>query len=210
MVPSTARPLGSSPTTPGSIKNKLKFFFLSLSVNTRCKGIKPQKCVTSFFTKQICSPCLTGKGLGWGIGYKTTCGAGRVGQSFRMLSRVCLVLDLEGFEVQGQFLVHELGWCDWTGQHWGTTHYYPTKPYPEALKDQRLVRFVRRHIHGLPYTPAHREQAPPAAALKQDVKELVHTFQQPDGGGLQRRTLRKRAIAALGHPAFQLGTSPVS
>ena len=31
-----------------------------------------------------------------------------------------------------------------------------------------------------------------------------------DGGGLQRRTLRKRAVAALGHPAFQLGRNPVS
>ena len=65
-----------------------------------------------------------------------------------MLAHVCLVLDLEGFEVQGQFLVRELGWCDWTGQHWRTTHYYPTQPYPEAWKDRRLVRFVRRHIHG--------------------------------------------------------------
>ena len=31
-----------------------------------------------------------------------------------------------------------------------------------------------------------------------------------DSGGLQRRPLRKRAVAALGHPAFQLGTSPLS
>ena len=70
MVPSTARPLGSSPTTPGSIKNKQTepFFDLFVSVNTRCKGIKPKRCVTSFL-QTICSPCLTGKGLGWvGVG----------------------------------------------------------------------------------------------------------------------------------------------
>ena len=113
--------------------------------------------------------------MGWGKGYKTVCLACRVCQSFRMLSHVCLVLDLEGFEVQGQFLVRELGWCDWTGQHWGYSHYYPTRPYPEAWKDKRLIRFVRRHIHGLPYTPAHREQARPAADLEQDIKDLACT-----------------------------------
>ena len=154
-----------------------------------------------FFYKKSCSPCLTGKGLGWGKGYKTACGACRVGQSFRMLSHVCLVLDLEGFKVQGQFLVRELGWCDWTGQHWGTTHYYPTRPYPEAWKDQRLIRFVRRHVHGLPYTPAHREQARPAAHLEQDVKDLVHKFQQPDkmvvaykGGHYEKELLQRWGI----------------
>ena len=133
-----------------------------------------------FYKNNLQSVSDWGRGLGWGKGYKTACRACRVVQSFRMLSHVCLVLDLEGFELQGQFLVRELGWCDWTGQHWGTTHYYPTQPYPEAWKDKRLIRFVRRHIHGLPYTPAHREQARPAAHLEQDVKELVHKFQQPD------------------------------
>ena len=159
-------------------------------------------CVTSLLQKQICSLCLTGErdGVG-GKGYKTACGAGRVGQSFRMLAHVCLVLDLEGFEVQGQFLVRELGWCDWTGQHWGTTHYYPIQPYSEAWKDRRLVRFVRRHIHGLPYTPTHREQARPAAALEQDVRELVHKFQQPDktvvaykGGHYEKELLQRWGI----------------
>ena len=47
-------------------KKKTEPFFLSLSVNSRCKWIKPKRCVTSFFTKKICSPCLTGRGLGWG------------------------------------------------------------------------------------------------------------------------------------------------
>ena len=118
--------------------------------------------------------------MGLGEGYKTSCLACRICQSFRMLSHVFLILDLEGFEVQGQFLVRELGWCDWTGQHWGHSHYYPTRPYPEAWKDKHLIRFVRRHIHGLPYTPTHQEQVRPAADLEHDVKDLVQKFQQPD------------------------------
>ena len=139
--------------------------------------------------------------LGGGLkeGYKTSCLACRVCQSFRMLSHVCLVLDLEGFEVQGQFLVRELGWCDWTGQHWGHSHYCPTLPYPDAWKDKRLIRFVRRHIHGLPYTPSQQEQARPAADLEHDVQDLVQKFQQPD-----------KTVVVLRHPTFQLGTSPVS
>ena len=63
MVPNTVRPLGSSPTTLESIKTE-PFVSLSLSVNTRCNGIKPQKCVcvTSFL--QIGSLCLTGERVG--------------------------------------------------------------------------------------------------------------------------------------------------
>ena len=145
-------------------------------------------------------------GVGWGKGYKTACRACRVGQLFRMLSHVCLVLDLEGFEVQGQFLVRELGWCDWTGQHWGHSHYYPTRPYPEAWKDKRLIRFVRRHIHGLPYTPAHRQQARPAAHLEQDVKDLVHKFQQPDKTvvAYKGRHYEKELLQRWGIPHFNL------
>ena len=64
-------------------------------------------CVSLLFYKSVVCVWL-GKGLGLReIGYKTACGAGRVGQSFRMLTHVCLILDLEGFEVQGQFLVRE-------------------------------------------------------------------------------------------------------
>ena len=103
--------------------------------------------------------------------------------------------------MQGQFLVRELGWCDWTVQHWGHSHYCPTRPYPEAWKDKRLIRFVRRHIDGLPYTPAHREQARPAADLEQDVKDLVHKFQQPDktvvaykGGHYEKELLQRWGI----------------
>ena len=97
-----------------------------------------------------------------------------------MLSHVCLVLDLEGFEVQGQFLVRELGWCDWSGQHSGHYHYHPSLPHPDSWKDRHQIRFVRRHIHGLPYYPHSREQARPALQLIHDVKQLVQQFQQSD------------------------------
>ena len=33
-------------------KNKLNLFFVSASVNTRFKRIKPKRCLTSFFTKK--------------------------------------------------------------------------------------------------------------------------------------------------------------
>ena len=143
-----------------------------------------------------------GVGLGWGGGKAIK---QPVGPAASVSHLGCfptgLVLVLEGFEVQGQFLVCELGWCDWTGQHWGHSHYYPTQPYPEAWKDKHLIRFVCCHIHGLPYTPAHREQARPAADLEQDVKDLVHKFQQLDktvvaykGGHYEKELLQRWGI----------------
>ena len=101
-------------------------------------------------------------------------------QLLAMLARVCLVLDLEGVELQDQFIVRELGWCDWTGRHSGHVHYHPSVPYPEDWKERRQIRFVRRHIHGLPYYPHGYEKARPAVQLEHDVKRLVEQFQRPD------------------------------
>ena len=150
-------------------------------------------------------------GLG-GKGYKTACGASRVGQSFRMLAHVCLVLDLEGFEVQGQFLVRELGWCDWTGQHWGDDSLLPHPTLSGGLE-----RPTSRSLCTPPHPRLTRYSQPrrtspsgsrPGTGCQRAGAQVPTTRQ--DGGGLQMRPLRKRAVAALGHPAFQLGTSPVS
>ena len=123
-----------------------------------------------------------------------------------------LVLDLEGCEVQGQFLVRELGWCDWTGQHWGTTHYYPIQPYPEGL-EKPTSRSLCTPPHPRFTLYSHPPRTSPSSSRPgtgcQRAGAQVPTTRQ-DGGGLQRRPLRKRAVAALGHPAFQLGTSPLS
>ena len=35
---------------------------------------------------------------------------------------VCLVLDLEGFQVQHNFVVREMGWCTWQGLRYGSIH----------------------------------------------------------------------------------------
>ena len=168
-----------------------------------------------FFTKtKICSPCLTweGVGLGWRKGYKTACRACRVGQSFRMLSRVCLVLDLEGFEVQGQFLVRELGWCDWDGTALGPFSLLPHPALSGGLERQTSHSLCTPpHPRFTLYSRPPRTSPsgnPPGKGCQRSRAQVPTTRQ--DGGGLQRRTLRKRAVAALGHPAFQLGTSPVS
>ena len=68
MVQITPRPVGSSPTTPCSIKQTEHSFSLSLSVNTRFKWIKPKRFLTSFFTKKNLES-VSDLGGGWvGIG----------------------------------------------------------------------------------------------------------------------------------------------
>ena len=138
--------------------------------------------------------------------YKKPCLVLIVCRLFVMLSHVCLVLDLEWFEVQGQFLVRELGWCDWTSLNCGHYHYHPSIPYPDSWKDKSQIRFVRRHIHGLPYYANRQEKARPAVQLEQDVKRLVQQFQQPNkmvvayNGGHYEKDLLER----WGIPHFNL------
>ena len=78
-------------------------------------------------------------------------------------------------------------------------------PHP-AWKDKRLLRFVCRHIHDLPYTPAHREQARPAADLEHGVKDLVQKFQQPDKTvvGYKGGHYEKELLQRWGIPHFNL------
>ena len=120
------------------------------------------------------------------------------------------MIDVVHLDGARSVVVSELGWCVWTGQHWGHCHYYPTRPYSEYWKDKRLIRFVRRHIHGLPYTPAPPRTSPSSSRPGkgyQRSRAKVPTTRQ-DGGGLQRRTLRKRAVAALGASRISTWNKP--
>ena len=118
-----------------------------------------------------------------------------------MLSHVCLVLDLEGFEVQGQFLVRELGWCDWTGQHWALFIIAPPSLIQWPGKTDVSFALYATTSTVYPILPPTENKPRPTAHLEQDVKELVHKFQQPNktvvaykGGHYEEELLQRWGI----------------
>ena len=90
---------------------------------------------------------------------------------------VCMVIDLEGFFVQGTFQVRELGFYTWRGCH-GRFAFYPSIKWNElSPKDKKTVWTVKHKVHGLTYSPRKNEHA-----FKQSyVKELINYLYQRNG-----------------------------
>ena len=71
-----------------------------------------------------------------------------------MQDNVCLVIDLEGFYVQGAFQLRELGYHSWQGDA-GRHSFFQRVMYRDLPdKDRRTVGVVCRKIHGLSYQPS--------------------------------------------------------
>ena len=75
------------------------------------------------------------------------------------MHEICCCLDVDGFHVQGQFEVREMGCCDWERKRVGCYHYRPSIPYASLNNvDRRTVAYVQQHVTGLPYYPGPRER----------------------------------------------------
>ena len=90
---------------------------------------------------------------------------------------VCMIIDLEGFFINGTFEVRELGFYTWKGCH-GRFAFKPTRRWDElSPKDRKTVSVVKYHVNGLTYFPRKDENA-----LNQDsVKKLVNYLYQRNG-----------------------------
>ena len=108
---------------------------------------------------------------------------------------ICCCLDLDGFFVEGQFIVRELGWCDADAKRMGVIHYTHDKTWQHlSVKDRRTVNFVSRHITGLPWIPGPREKdCHSQDQLKEDIVQVWYKCKTQEacrvafkGGHLER------------------------
>ena len=127
-----------------------------------------------------------------------------------------MILDLEGFFIQGHFHTREMGWCSvHTPHRYGSYHYAPTLAFHTlATKDKTTVHYVQRHIHGLSYYPP-ADQAKSVSSLETDLQALYNQFMAPDcpyvayKGGTVEKTLLDRLnipcwnLELLGCPKFE-------
>ena len=94
---------------------------------------------------------------------------------FEVLESIVMVIDMEGFFLP-HFICRELGSTNIYG---GFTNnmYSPLMKYTDLdAKQIRQVRYVRRRIHGLQFTPSMYENAKPHQFLKIDLTALYNTY----------------------------------
>ena len=90
--------------------------------------------------------------------------------------KTCMTLDFEGFFVQKQFQVRELGCVSHTQDHHRYA-FHPKTPYSAlSVKDQRTVQYVRKHVHGLSFISRPPEHAQQQHAVSLVVKALYEIY----------------------------------
>ena len=95
-------------------------------------------------------------------------------QSCHPYDDVCLVIDMDGFRVDGRFQCRELGYCSWLGDS-GRVAFKPFKPFRSLTDKEKFgVSYVKRHIHGMTYNPDPREeiQSNPRKVIRELYEDL--------------------------------------
>ena len=118
----------------------------------------------------------------------------------------CCCIDLDGFRVQGQFQVRELGWCDWERKRVGCYRYAPSIPWSRLnAVDKRTVHYVQTYVTGLSYYPTRRERdVREQSQVKEDIVTIWRTCQTPQhqhvaykGGHVERDLLDDLRLPSL-------------
>ena len=122
------------------------------------------------------------------------------------MNEICCCLDVDGFRVQGEFVVRELGWCDRDAKRVGRFHYRPNVPYSRLNnRDRRSVAYVQKHVTGLPYFPGPKERDVHVQdQVKDDIVEIWRKCKTPlarvvayKGGHVERDLLEDLRIPSV-------------
>jgi len=101
------------------------------------------------------------------------------------MSKFCLCIDLDGFYINGTFVVREMGWYspvpEWGA--YGVQHYTHDYQWSDlSERDQKKVRFVKRRVTGLTFRPSPQEyklqqgSLPGQSSLRQHVQHLWNKY----------------------------------
>lgn len=116
--------------------------------------------------------------------------------------RIAYIIDMDGFQLDQKFLVKELAVAT-LNENRVESYYYKVGNYYELTEyNQRQVRFVKNHIHGLLFKdlPGDEEQA----AVWDRVESLAEQADMVDariaykGGHFEKDILKKLGYAHLG------------
>ena len=120
---------------------------------------------------------------------------------------LCLIIDVDGFVVGGDFQVREIGYRSWCGDNNGF-FFDVTLPYKKLTdKEKRTVHYVSKHIVGLPYRPRDCERpVHHQGALRGIIKSLYREFrtEQRNKIGYKGGNLEKKILLDLNIPSFNI------
>ena len=133
-----------------------------------------------------------------------------------MSDQICMIIDLEGFFVNGQFQARELGYYTHT-QDFGRIAFYQKKTLKNINeKDKKTIFFCKKNIHGLTYQPRKEEKAVAAFFFPEMVRDLYEKYKTESkplvafkGGNIERKILSDCGIPNLdleylGCPTFNI------
>ena len=108
---------------------------------------------------------------------------------------MCLVVDVQGFYIDGNFIVRELGWMDWQRRH-GIERYRPQQKW-ESLNpwDEDRALFASKHLHGLPFEASKKEELT-AKSQSEVAGDLAVLFKNSRVGE------KKETVACKNHHAL--------
>ena len=107
------------------------------------------------------------------------------------LNEVGLLVYSQGFAVsRDEYIIRELAFCDWTGQHHALFKYLLPKGVSyNPLSEEAKTRVDRqtRTVHGLPfepYTAYNRHEFHPYHQIKDDITRWCQQYLTPQRGRL--------------------------
>lgn len=127
------------------------------------------------------------------------------------MNDICLCIDLDGFRLEDDFIVREMGWCDKSCLHMGFHHYSHNHKWSTlSKKEQRTVNYVRDMVTGLTFKPRpvefQRQSIELQASVVKDVFVLWERFKTPKQSVVAYKggTLEKKLLIQLQIPYVNL------
>lgn len=127
----------------------------------------------------------------------------------------CLCIDMDGFHVNGEFIVREIGWyapLPDGNEAYGVRHF--THDYTWNMlthKDAQKVRYVKRHVTGLSLRPSPQEYDDDAPLLQQEdlplfVEQLWKKYKTRECNKVAYKggTLELHLLTSLNIPSLDL------
>lgn len=119
------------------------------------------------------------------------------------MENICCVIDFDGFHVGGRFLVREFGYIGVDKSCSANSIKFDLRPYEKDVQPSqwKTVRYVTKHVTGLPFKPTDDEETIPFESLDAKVTAVHNLFKTSEkyavafkGGHVEKDVLERLGI----------------
>lgn len=122
------------------------------------------------------------------------------------MDKMCMLIDLDGFHINGEFYPRELGCISLVKDHKPDSYHFSMKKMYIAKKNRSQVNYVIRHVHGLPLVATAEENAETVGWLPMIVMELYEKNKCWDAEvvGYKGGNIERDLLSSLGIPSYNI------